>query len=97
MKVRWTPEAEQDRAAIWDYLEARDPDAALRIDRLFSEAVAGLAEYPMLGREGEVPGTRELTPHRSYRLIYEVAGDTVWILVLIHTARHWPPLRISQK
>lgn len=95
MKILWTPEAEQDRAAIWDYLEARDPDAALRMDRLFSKAVAGLAEFPMLGHQGEVPGTRELTAHRSYRLVYEVAGDTVWILVLIHTARQWPPLRLS--
>jgi toxin ParE1/3/4 len=95
VKVLWTPEAEQDRAAIWDYLEARDHNAALRMDRLFSESMAGLAEFPRLGHEGEVPGTRELTPHRSYRLVYEIAGDTVWILVLIHTARHWPPLSSS--
>nr|WP_231708519.1 type II toxin-antitoxin system RelE/ParE family toxin [Sphingomonas populi] len=33
MKVRWTPEAEQDRTAIWDYLAVRAPDAALRIDQ----------------------------------------------------------------
>ena len=92
MKIRWTPEAEQDRVAIWEYLEARDPDAALRIDRLFSEAVATLADFPMLGHEGEVAGTRELTPHRSYRLVYEVIDETVWILVLIHNARQWPPL-----
>lgn len=91
MKVRWTPEAEQGRATIWDYLAARDPDAALRIDHLFSDAVAGLADFPLLGHEGEVPGTRELTPHHSYRLVYEVMDDTVWILVLIHTARRWPP------
>ena len=96
MRIVWTPEAEQDRAAIWDYLEARDPDAALRIDRLFSDAVAGLAMFPMLGHEGEIPGTRELTPHRSYRLVYEVADDIVWILVLIHASRQWPPLRASQ-
>jgi addiction module RelE/StbE family toxin len=90
VKIVWTPEAEQDRAAIWEYLAARDPDAALRIDRLFSDAVVGLADFPMLGHEGEVPGTRELTPHRSYRLVYEVVEDTIWILVLIHTARQWP-------
>ena len=92
MKILWTPEAEQDRTAIWDYLEAHDPDAALRIDELFSDAVAQLADFPMLGHEGAVAGTRELTPHRSYRLIYEIVDDTVWILVLIHTARRWPPL-----
>ena len=93
MRVVWTPEAERDRAAIWDYLEARDPEAAIRMDRLFGDAAAGLADFPMLGHEGEVPGTRELTPHRSYRLVYEIADDAVWILVLIHTSRRWPALR----
>jgi addiction module RelE/StbE family toxin len=91
VNIVWTPEAEQDRAAIWDYLEARDPVAAVRMDQLFSDAVAQLAEFPMLGHVGEIAGTRELTPHRSYRLVYEVVEDTVWILVLIHAARQWPP------
>jgi plasmid stabilization system protein ParE len=45
----------------------------------------------MLGHVGEIVGTRELTPHRSYRLVYEVVEDSVWILVLIHAARQWPP------
>lgn len=62
------------------------------MDRRFSDAVAGLADFPLRGHKGEVPGTRELTPHRSYRLVYEVVEDTVWILVLIHSARLWPLL-----
>ena len=93
MKILWTPEARQDRADIWDYLLPRDGDAAVRIDRLFGEAVARLADFPMLGHEGEVPGTRELTPHSSYRLLYEIYGDTIWVLTIIHTKRLWPPLR----
>lgn len=93
MKILWTPEARQDRADIWDYLLPRDGDAAVRIDDLFSEAVARLADFPMLGHEGEVPGTRELTPHGSYRLVYEIYGDTIWVLTIIHTKRQWPPLR----
>lgn len=92
MRIFWTPQAEQDRAAIWDYLVERDSAAALRIDQLFSDTVARLAEFPMLGHVGTVAGTRELTPHRSYRIVYEVEGDTVWILVVIHTARQWPPV-----
>lgn len=93
MKVLWTPEARQDRADIWDYLFARDENAAARIDGLISEAVAQLADFPMLGHEGEVAGTHELTPHSSYRLVYEIYGDTVWVLTVIHTKRQWPPLR----
>ncbi len=91
--IVWTPEAEQDRLAIWDYLVARDPAAAVRIDRRFGEAVASLADFPLLGHPGDIPGTRELTPHRRYRLVYEVAGETIWILALVHTARQWPPVR----
>ena len=93
MKIIWTPQAQHDRIAIWDYLVEHDSAAALRIDQLFSDAVARLADFPSLGHVGTVAGTRELTPHRSYRIVYEVAGDTVWILVVIHTARQWPPLQ----
>lgn len=93
MRVLWTPEAHQDRAVIWNYLCARDARAAARIDRLFSEAAARLADFPQLGHAGEVPGTRELTPHESYRMVYEIFEDTVWILALIHTRRQWPPVQ----
>jgi plasmid stabilization system protein ParE len=58
VKVVWTPEAERERPAIWDYLETRDPQAAVHIDTLFSEAVVCLADFPMLGHPGEIVGTR---------------------------------------
>lgn len=93
MRIIWTPEARQDRADIWDYLFERNQSAALRIDTLFSEVVAKLAEFPMLGHPGEIAGTRELTPHSSYRLVYEIDENIVWILTLIHSKRQWPPLR----
>ncbi|WP_225771305.1 type II toxin-antitoxin system RelE/ParE family toxin [Inquilinus sp. Marseille-Q2685] len=91
MKVIWTPEAEQDRTDIRDRIAGDNRSAASRMDRRFSDAAAKLADFPMLGRAGKVPGTRELIPHENYRLVYEVQGDTVWVLALIHTARQWPP------
>lgn len=93
MRVVWTPEAQQDRIDVWDYIAADDPLAAARMDEIFSDAAARLAEHPMLGRSGKIPGTRELIPHESYRLVYEIDGETVWILTLVHTARRWPPVR----
>lgn len=45
-----------------------------------------------MGRPGQIPGTRELIPHESYRLV-GVQADTVWILALVHTARQWPSTR----
>ena len=93
MKVLWTPEALQDRLDIWEYIAADNPIAASWMDELFSDAAARLAEHPNLGRAGRIPGTRELVAHENYRLIYEIERETVWVLVLIHTARQWPPAR----
>lgn len=93
MKVRWTPQARQDRIDIWEYLAARDAAAAVRMDQRFSDAVAPLVDFPLSGREGLPSGTRQLIPHPSYRLVYEIFGETVWILALVHTSREWPPIR----
>lgn len=81
MKLRWIAAARQDRADIVDYIAVENPRAALKMDELFSEAAAKPGDFFMLGRMGKVPGTRELVPHESYRLIYEVdeAADTVWV------------------
>lgn len=93
MKVVWTAQAERDRIDVWEYIAADDPIAAVRMDELFSESAARLRDHPELGRAGRVPGTREWIPHESYRLVYEIDSDTVWILTLVHTARLWPPAR----
>ena len=93
MRVIWTPEAQQDRANIWDYIASDNLSAAVRMDELFSDAAARLAEYPKLGRPGIISGTHELIPHESYRLVYEIEQETVWVLALVHTAKLWPPLQ----
>lgn len=93
MRVLWTLSAEQDRADIVDFIAQDNLLAAIRMDEIFSAAVGRLADHPLLGRAGQIPGTRELIPHESYRLVYEVRADTVWILTLVHTARLWPRAR----
>ncbi len=62
------------------------------MDALFTDAAATLADFPLAGHIGTVPGIRELIPHESYRLVYEIAGDAIWVLEVIQTARQWPPV-----
>lgn len=92
MKVCWTPEAEDDRAKIFDYIAADSPRAAVKMDEVFSKSAARLADHPKIGRTGRIPGTREVIPHKSYCLVYEIEQETVWVLALVHTARQWPPV-----
>lgn len=92
MKVVWTPQAMQDRFDVWDHIATDSLRAAAHMDELFSAAADRLAAHPKLGCAGKIAGTRELLPHAHYRLVYEINGDTIWILALLHTARQWPPL-----
>lgn len=92
MRIIWTPEAIHDRENIWNYIAADNHHAAIKMDKLFSQSVIKLSTYPYAGNIGKVPGTRELIPHKSYRLIYEIQEETIWILSLVHTAKQWPPL-----
>lgn len=96
MKVTWTPEAEAERLDIGDYIAADNPRAAARIDLLLQESVLKLADFPQMGRAGVIPGTREIIPHPSYRIVYEIRDDGVWIVSVVHTARRWPPITDDQ-
>lgn len=91
MRLAWTPEALDDRRTIYAYIEADNPGAALDLDELLSEKAARLVDHPGLGRPGRVVGTRELVAHRNYILIYDVVGEMVRVLRVLHAARMWPP------
>ena len=93
MELFWTPEAIQDRDDIYEYIEADNPVAALDLDELSEEKAALLVDHPNLGRLGRVADTRELVAHRNYLLIYDVVGDLVRVLSVVHAARQWPPVR----
>ena len=95
MKLVWTRPAREDRKAIREYIAADNPSAALDLDELLSEKAARLLDHPGLGRPGRLEGTHELVAHRSYILIYDVAGDLVRVLRVLHAARQWPPVRLS--
>lgn len=95
MIVVWAKEAENDLEAIVSYIAEDDVDAAIRMDVLFRSKAKELAQYPSLGHEGRISGTRELLAHRNYLLIYRIQGDTVEIVALVHTAQHYPPERLS--
>ncbi|MBR8165841.1 type II toxin-antitoxin system RelE/ParE family toxin [Burkholderia vietnamiensis] len=91
MKLVWTRPAATDRREIRAYIAQDNPAAALALDELFSEKAARLVDHPGLGRPGRIAGTRELVAHRNYVLIYDVAGDLVRVLRVLHAARRWPP------
>jgi addiction module RelE/StbE family toxin len=91
VELFWTPEALDDRRTIYEYIEADNPKAALALDELISEKARRLIEHPKIGRPGRVTGTRELVARHNYVLVYDISGNLVRLLRVLHTSKQWPP------
>lgn len=87
--VEWAKPGSLDLVETLEYIGRDSPMyAAIFLERVDSVA-ASLTSFPLRGRmvpELNDPNIRELLLD-NYRLIYEVGGDTIWILGLIHGAR----------
>ena len=90
MKLIWTRKASADRDTIYDYIEAHNSRAALELDEQFAHRAAQLLAHPLIGRPGRVQGTRELIVRTNYVLVYDISGETLRILRVLHTAQQWP-------
>jgi addiction module RelE/StbE family toxin len=91
MRIIWQDKAESDLDRIAEYIMEDDPAAALRIVSTIREAVRVLIEHPYIGRAGRVEGTRELVmAGLPYILPYQIAGQEIRILAVMHTSRKWP-------
>jgi addiction module RelE/StbE family toxin len=88
----WAEPAIADRIAIYDYIESDNPRAAAALDERFLRAAERLRHQPEMGRLGRIPNTREWVAHRRYILVYELDGDLIRILAVVHTSRQWPPI-----
>jgi len=92
MEVIWTKDADIDRENIFAYIVVHNRKAAKRLDMLFSKSATLLSDNPLIGKEGLIEGTREIFPHRNYRMVYEIFDEKIFILAIVHAARQWPPL-----
>jgi len=91
MRIEWTLFAMNDREAIFDYLEADSPRAAIMIDDRIEAQVEVLIDTPEIGRPGRIEGTRELIIQRTpYIAAYRIDPETVRILRVLHGAQEWP-------
>src|ERR1039458_4780351 len=70
MKIQWSSTAVADLESIREYIAGDSPIAARKVADRIKEAVNRLSNFPLSGRAGRVPGTRELViPGTSYLLL----------------------------
>ncbi len=91
MRVRWTTDAADDLERICDYIAERRPESARRVAKTIVVGVGILELFPHRGRAGRVDGTREFVfASLPFVAIYEVHGDSVQVLRILHGAQLWP-------
>jgi toxin ParE1/3/4 len=77
----WSAFAVSDRDAIFTFIEADNPSAAILVDGRIVAAVRRLTDFPASGRVGRIAGTRELVISGTpYVAAYAVTEPTVRIL-----------------
>lgn len=87
--VIWTARARADLKAIHDYIAKDSPQNAKRVVREMRRKADTLAETPHLGRvvpELDDPDIHEI-PAYSWRLIYQLRDNRVFVLTVIHKRR----------
>lgn len=91
MKLTWSAFALSDRDAIFTYIEADNPVAAVLIDERIVAAARRLLDFPASGCIGRVAGTRELVINGTpYVAAYAITETKVRILRVLHGAQEWP-------
>lgn len=87
--LRWSARARADLKAIHDYIAKDSPTNAKAVMRDILARAATLPETPRIGRavpELNDPDIREVAAH-SWRVIYQLRGQSVFIVTLVHRRR----------
>ena len=87
--VRWAGRAKTDLRSAVEYIKKQSAGSAAAFLAQVLETARSLADLSERGRavpELGDPDVRELLVG-SYRLLYEVQADTVWVLRIVHGNR----------
>jgi toxin ParE1/3/4 len=90
--IEWTEQAIHQLDQAHDYIAlSNSEEVAARITTLIVTTVQQLAVFPMSGRSGRIPGTRELVISTTpFIAAYAVDRDRIVILAIYHGAQQWP-------
>jgi toxin ParE1/3/4 len=90
--IEWTEQAARQLDQAHDYIAlSNSEEVAARITMQIVSNIQHLSVYPMSGRIGRVPGTRELViSNTPFIIAYAIEKADIVVLAVYHGAQHWP-------
>jgi addiction module RelE/StbE family toxin len=90
--IAWTEQAIRQLDQAHDYIAlSNSEEVATRITLQIVSSFQQLGAFPMSGRAGRVPGTRELViSNTPFIAAYAIEKARIVILAVYHSAQRWP-------
>jgi toxin ParE1/3/4 len=92
VRLRYTAQAREHIAGIYDYIRQRNPAAAIEVIARIRLAAERLTEFPRIGHAGRVAGTHEwVVRGLPCIIVYEIGvpePDEVLVLGVFHGAQN---------
>ncbi len=90
--IVWTEQAFTQLNQVSDYISfSGSEDAAERVVSRILSSVQQLAKFPLSGRSGRVPATRELViANTPFIVAYTQHENRIVVLAIYHGAQRWP-------
>jgi addiction module RelE/StbE family toxin len=90
--IDWTEQAVRHLERAHDYIAlTNSADVAEEITLRILANVEQLAVFPLSGRPGRVPGTRELViSNTPFIAAYKAEQNRIVVLAIYHGAQKWP-------
>lgn len=91
MEVQWTRRALRQIKRQARFIAFKNRRAAYEMEQRIRYSADGLADNPLMGREGRRIGTRELVVEKGrYVVVYRVRGQAVQVITVHDTRQQWP-------
>jgi toxin ParE1/3/4 len=90
MKLRFTPRATENIAAIANYIRQHNPSGAHNVRTAIYESLQNLILYPHVGRRQKTEGVRKLVTRKYFYLVYytvDIDAEEIIILNVKHPAQ----------
>ena len=90
--IQWTEQAARQLEQARDYIALSNSEkVAEKVVIRIVRSVERLATFPLSGRAGRVPGTRELViAGTPFLVAYKVEKARIVVLAVYHGAQRWP-------
>jgi toxin ParE1/3/4 len=90
--IAWTEQAIRQLDQAHDYIAlSNSEEVAERIAMRIVTSIQQLSTFPMSGRSGRVPSTRELViSNTPFIAAYVIDHDRIVVLAIYHGAQQWP-------